>query len=94
MVSSGFTRLETYHCYYSKWFENSYSMLLLYVYDMLIVGSIMNEIVNLKTRLAKDFSIKDLGPTRKILEMRISRERKEVVLNIAGRVRKEDVEEV
>jgi len=51
---------------------------------MLIVGSSMNEIVNLKARLAKEFSMKDLGPTRKILEMRISRERKEFVTSITG----------
>ena len=38
MMSSGFTRLEIDHCCYSKWFENSYIMLLLYVNDMLVAG--------------------------------------------------------
>jgi len=42
MISSGFTRLEADHCCYSKWFENSYIMLLLYVNDMLVVGSSMS----------------------------------------------------
>jgi len=52
MVSNGFTRLEADHCCYSKWFEDSYIMLLLYVNDMFIAGSSMKEIVNLKARLA------------------------------------------
>jgi len=46
--SSGFTRLAADHCCYSKWFENFYIMLLLYVDDMIVVGSSMKEIVNLK----------------------------------------------
>ena len=76
MVSSDFTRLETDHCCYSKWFENFYIMLLLYVDDMLVVGSNMKEIVNLKASLAKEISMKDLGLTRKILGMRINREKR------------------
>ena len=76
MVSSGFTRLYTDHCCYFKWFENSYIILLLYVDDMLVVGSSMKEIVNLKAKLTKEFSMKDLGPAKKILGMRISREKR------------------
>ena len=68
MISSGFTRLEADHCCYSKWFENFYVMLLLYVDDMLVVGFSMKENVNLKVRLAEEFSMKDLGPTGKFLE--------------------------
>ena len=34
---------------------------------MLVVGSSMNEIVNLKAKLANEFSMKDLGPVKKIL---------------------------
>ena len=67
-MSSGFTRLKAdYYCY-SKWFENSYIMLLLYVDDMLVAGFSMKEIVNLKAILAEEFSMKDLGPARKFLK--------------------------
>jgi len=76
IVSSDFTRLEADHYYYSKWFENSYIMLMLYVNDMLVSGSNMKEIVNLKANLAEEFSMKNLGPIRKILEIRISREKR------------------
>jgi len=64
MVSSDFTRLEADYCCYSKWFENFYIVLLLYIDDMLVVGSNMREIVNLKVRVAKEFSMKDLGPVK------------------------------
>ena len=43
---------------------------------MLVVESSMKEIVNLKAKFAKEFSMKDLGPTKKILGMRISREKR------------------
>jgi len=34
---------------------------------MLVVGSSMKEIVNLKAKLVNEFSMKDLGPVKKIL---------------------------
>ena len=76
MVSSDFTRLEIDYCCYFKWFENSYIIVLLYTDDMLVAGSSMKKIVNLKASLVKEFSMKDFGPARKILEMRISREKR------------------
>ena len=76
LMSSGFTRLHTDHCCYFKWFENSYIILLLYVDDMLVVGSSMKEILNLKAKLAKEFSMKDLSLAKKILGMRISTEKR------------------
>jgi len=68
MVSNDFTRLKANHCCYFKWFKNSYIMLLLYVDDMLVAGFNMKEIVNFKTILVEEFSMKDLSPSRKILE--------------------------
>ena len=54
----------------------------------------MNEMVNIKAKLAEDFSMKNLGLEKKILGMRISRERKEILKNITSRVRGECTEEV
>ena len=45
--------------------------LLLYVDDMLIAGSSMREINNLNTRLSAAFEMKDLGPAKQILGMKI-----------------------
>ena len=49
--------------------------LLLYVDDMLIAGSSMREINNLKTRLSAAFEMKDLDPAKQILGMKISWDR-------------------
>ena len=43
-----FKRCETDYCYYVKSFGNSYIILLLYMDDMLIAGSSIKEINNLK----------------------------------------------
>ena len=53
----------------------------------------MKEIVNLKVKLAEEFSMKDLGWAKKILRMRINRERKETIENITSRVHEKDAEE-
>ena len=62
-------------------------MLLLYVDDMLVAGSNMKEIVNLKAMLAEELLMKDLGPAKNILGMRINGERTETIENITSRVR-------
>jgi len=45
--------------------------------DILVVGSTMKEIVNPKAKLMEEFLMKDLGTVIKILEMRISREKRD-----------------
>ena len=61
---------------------------------MLVAGSNMKEIVNLKAKLAEQFSMKDLGPVKKIFRMKINRERKEAVEKIISLVYGEGAEEV
>jgi len=53
----------------------------------------MKEIVNLKDKV-KEFSMKDLSPAKKILEMRINKKRKKVVEYITSRVHGEGAEDV
>ena len=60
----GLKRCETNHCCYVKFFDNSYIILLLYVDDMLIAGSSIEEINDLKKQLSKQFAIKDLGAAK------------------------------
>ena len=62
-----FKRCETDHCCYVKFFGNSYIILLLYVDDMLIARSSIEEINNLKKQLSKRFAINDLKLQRKSL---------------------------
>ena len=64
-----FKRCEADYCCYVKFFGNSYIILLLYVDDMLIVGSSIEEINDLKKQLSKQFAMKDLGAAKQILGM-------------------------
>lgn len=74
MSRNGFRRCQVDHCYYINKFNNSFIILLFSVDDMLISGSDMQEINNFKRELSKQFAIKNLGVTRLILIMRISRD--------------------
>ena len=76
-------RCETDHCCYVKFFGNSYIILLLYVDDMLIAGSSIEKINNLKKQLSKQFAIKDLGVAKKILGMRIIRDKANGTLKLS-----------
>ena len=50
---------------------------------MLIAGSNMHDINVLKRKLSKSFTMKDLGATKQILGMRITRDRKNRKLTLA-----------
>jgi hypothetical protein len=75
MCSTGFTRCNVDPCCYVKSFDNSYTILLLYVDDMLVAGSRIGEINNMKRQLSKQFVMKDLGVAKQILGIRIIRVR-------------------
>ncbi|KAE8691518.1 Vacuolar-sorting receptor 1 [Hibiscus syriacus] len=83
MSSSGFIRCQADHCCYIKRFDNSFIILLLYVDDMLVAGSDMQEIINLKQKLSKQFAMKDLGAAKQILGMRIKRDTKSGTLMLS-----------
>ena len=79
----GFKRCEADHCCYFKSFDNSYIILLLYVDDVLIAGSSIEEIKNLKKQLSKQFAMNDLGAAKQILGMRIIRDKANDTLKLS-----------
>ena len=83
MHKIGFKRCEANHYCYVKFFGNSYIILLLYVDDMLIVGSSIEGINILKKQLLKQFAIKDLGAVKQILGMRIIRDKANGTLKLS-----------
>ncbi|KAE8680896.1 hypothetical protein F3Y22_tig00111366pilonHSYRG00299 [Hibiscus syriacus] len=83
MSSSGFTICQVDHCCYIKRFDNSFIILLLYVDDMLVAVSDMQEIIYLKQKLSKQFAMKDLGAAKHILGMRIKRNTKSRTLMLS-----------
>ena len=77
MSEQGYTRCHSDHCVYlKKKNDGRYIILLLYVDDMLVAGSNMQEINVIKIKLANSFKMKDLGAAKQILGMRITRDRK------------------
>ena len=77
MIRIGYKRCEYDCCVYVKSLDNdsSFIFLLLYVDDMLIVTKSMVKVNKLKSLLSKEFDMKDLGATKKILGMEIHRDR-------------------
>ena len=76
MLNHGYNRTNTDHCVFVKKFsDGDFVILLLYVDDMLIVGQDTNKIEKLKKELSKSFAMKDLGPAKQILGMKITRDR-------------------
>ena len=85
MSEQGQTRCHSDHCVYLKRKnDGSYIILLLYVDDMLVAGSNMQEINVLKRKLANSFAMKDLGAAKQILGMRINQRQEESQINIVS----------
>ena len=77
MENHGFNKtMCDYYIFVTKFGDNDFVILLLYVDDMLIVGQDASEIDNLKRELSKSFAMKDLGLAKHILGMKISCDRK------------------
>lgn len=77
MVEHGYNKTNSDHCVFVRNFsDNDFIILLLYVDDMLIVGQDASRVDRLKQDLSKSFSMKDLGPAKQILGMKILRDRK------------------
>ncbi|CAO2827530.1 unnamed protein product [Amaranthus hypochondriacus] len=83
MHNEDFQKCNADHCCYFKRYQSSYIILLLYVDDMLIAGSHMNEIIKLKHQLSREFDMKDLGPAKKILGMQITRDKQSDTLQLS-----------
>ncbi|KAH9784304.1 hypothetical protein KPL71_009603 [Citrus sinensis] len=76
MKGQWYTRNKFDHCvYFRKLQEGSFIYLLLYVDDMLIASKSKDEIEKLKTQLNQEFEMKDLGEVKKIIGMKIYKDR-------------------
>ncbi|CAN1807780.1 Retrovirus-related Pol polyprotein from transposon TNT 1-94 [Linum perenne] len=83
MQASGYYKCNADHCCYFKRFQSSYIILLVYVDDMLVAGSDLDEIRRLKKQLSNEFDMKDLGAAKQILGMRINRDKQKGVLQLS-----------
>ena len=77
MAHIGFTRIQFDHYTYLRFPPgNSLFILLLYVDDILIESNNVEDDMNVKAELDKEFDKKDLGATSRILGYGILRDRK------------------
>ncbi|KAE8675002.1 hypothetical protein F3Y22_tig00111708pilonHSYRG00525 [Hibiscus syriacus] len=76
MIKIGYKRCEYDCCVYVKSLDDgSFIFLLLYVDDILITTKNMDDVICLKALLSQEFGMKDLGAAKKILGMKICRDR-------------------
>ena len=76
-----FTRSQYDHCvYFRKLHDGNFIYLLLYIDDMLIASKSIVKIDKLKAQLSKEFETKDLGETKKILGIEITRDKVTVTI--------------
>ena len=84
MKSIGLFRCDHDSCIYVRSLEDgSWIYLLLYVDDMLIAFKSKKVVQELKEALSQKFGMKDLGPTKKILGMKMVRDRIKRLLHLS-----------
>ncbi|KAL9261014.1 Retrovirus-related Pol polyprotein from transposon TNT 1-94-like protein [Drosera capensis] len=75
-VEHGYMKTKDDHCVFVQRFsKDDFIILLTYVEDMLIVGNNTSRINRLKKQLSESFAMKGMGPAKKILGIRIDRDR-------------------
>ena len=86
MTEQGYDRCHFDHFVYFKRIDNGrYIILLLYVDDMLVAGSNMQDINVLKIKLAKSFAMKDLGAAKQILGMKNNKRHEKSQIDVVSR---------
>ena len=73
--SLGFISSPNDPCLYTRKTPAGIMIIALYVDDLLIFGNLKSDIGSIKSELSKRFEMKDLGPAKTILGIRISRDR-------------------
>ncbi|CAJ2637004.1 unnamed protein product [Trifolium pratense] len=88
MILNGFRLNESDKCIYYKSDGNICTIICLYVDDMLIFGSNLSAINNVKSMLSNNFDMKDLGEASVILGIKITRSEKGISLDQSHYVEK------
>ena len=80
--NQGYRQTQTDHTMFVKHSEGGkMAVLLVYVDDIILTSDDINEMNRLKTSLAKEFEIKDLGALRYFLGMEVARSKKGIMVN-------------
>lgn len=82
MLENGYKICHKNHCWYHKNFDDGYTILLLYIDDMLVACSSIHKINNVKKQLSKEFEM-EFRAVKQILGMRITRDKKNHELRLS-----------
>ena len=83
LVSNGFHVNDSERCLYSKFHDNKGVFIILYVDDMLIMGTSLDIVKSTKTFLMSKFDTKDMGEADVILGIKIIRRQNDIILSQA-----------
>ena len=73
MEKQGYNKTTSDHCVFvQRFFRDDLIILLLYVDDILIISKNASRIDGLKKQLSESFVMKDLGPAKQILGVKIT----------------------
>ncbi|XP_058211908.1 uncharacterized mitochondrial protein AtMg00810-like [Rhododendron vialii] len=81
MLKFGYKQSHADHTMFIKGGAGKIVVLIVYVDDMIMTGNDVDEFVNLKSSLAQEFEIKDLGPLRYFLGMEVARSDKGIFIS-------------
>ena len=81
MRSADFVQSEANHVMFVHISSSRYTIILLYVDDMVITGNDSNYIAHTKRHLQQHFSMKDLGPLRYFLGLEIAHSSRGILLS-------------
>lgn len=73
MIGIGFNRCESDHCLYIKFMRDTVCYVLLYVDDLAILSNGMQMVNDIKSRLAKEFEMTDVGEIDSFLGIHVER---------------------
>ena len=82
IIQLGFVANKLDNCVYVMKSESNYTILSLYVDDILLVGNDIEMLNKIKSELSEKFETKDMGETSYVLGIQILRDRKSRILSI------------
>lgn len=83
LVNMDFTPLDPDHCVYVRHQGDEVLYIVLYVDDLLLIGSSLAEIKQLKLDLSNRFEMTDLGEAQYVLGLQLSRDRSALTLSLS-----------
>ena len=83
LIRIDFSPLDSDHCVYVRHHEDDVLYIVLYVDDLLLIGSSLAEVKQLKTDLSARFEMTDLGEAEYVLGLQITRDRRRRSLSLS-----------